>query len=96
VPAYVVAQITINDPDRYKDYIAGFYPSFLRHGGEILASTRQETTVLEGEWARARTVILRFPDRAAALAWHADPDYRALMAIRHEASDGNLVVVDGL
>jgi Uncharacterized conserved protein len=96
MPAYVVARITLHDPERYKDYIAGFYPSFRRHGGVALASTRQRTTVLEGDWGDARTVILQFPDREAAEAWHADPEYRALATIRHEAASSTLVLVDGL
>jgi uncharacterized protein (DUF1330 family) len=34
--AYVLAQIQIDDPDEYQNYLAGFMPIFERHGGELL------------------------------------------------------------
>ena len=94
--AYVVAQIQINDAEEYKKYIAGFYPSFERHGGKILATTKSSTEVVEGKWAYPHTVILQFPDRDAAHAWHSDPEYVELATIRHSAADTNLVIVEGI
>jgi uncharacterized protein (DUF1330 family) len=34
--AYVLAQIQIDDPDEYQNYLAEFMPIFERHGGELL------------------------------------------------------------
>ena len=94
--AYVIGQLRINDPDAYQAYLDGFMPSFSRHGGELLATSKQETHVLEGEWAHPRTVLMRFPNIEAARAWHSDPEYQALARIRHQTADTNLVVLTGL
>ena len=96
MPAYVIGQLDIHDPEAYRDYLSGFMPSFERHGGELLATSRAETHVLEGTWALPRTVIMRFLSVEHAKAWHADPDYVALAEIRHRTARTNLVLVDGI
>lgn len=96
MPAYVIGQPDIHDPAAYQAYLDGFMPSFQRHGGEFLATSRAETEVLEGGWALPRTVIMRFPSVEAAKAWHEDPEYRDLTKIRHRTAKTNLVVVEGI
>src|SRR6056297_2225680 len=96
MPVYVIGQLEIHDPEAYEDYLAGFLPSFERHGGELLATSRAETEVLEGDWALPRTVVMRFPSVESAKAGHSDPDYVELAAIRHRTASTNLVVVEGL
>ncbi len=95
MPAYVVAQIQIDDPAQYQPYLEGFLPSFERHGGELLASSKRDTEVIEGEWTYPRTVLLKFPSREAAHSWYHDPEYQALVVHRHRAARTNLVIVDG-
>lgn len=96
MPAYVIGQLEIFDPDAYRAYLDGFMPSFERYGGTLLATSSQDTETLEGEWALPRTVLMRFPSGDAARAWYNDPEYRALAAIRHRTARANLVVVDGI
>ena len=94
--AFVVGQLRINDPIEYQKYLDGFLPSFERHGGELLATSKCETKVLEGQWSLPRTVIMRFPNFEAAENWCEDPEYQVLCQIRHRTADANLVVVEGL
>ena len=94
--AYVVAQIQINDPDEYQTYLAGFMPIFKKHGGELLATPKNQTIVVEGNWAYPNTVIMKFPSMAAAQTWCDDPDYKALAEYRNRSADSNLVIVEGL
>lgn len=94
--AYVIGQLKINNRDAYQAYLDGFQPSFERHGGELLATSAQETEVLEGSWSLPRTVLMRFPSVDAAKAWYHDPDYQALANIRQANADTNLVIVEGL
>ncbi len=94
--AYMIAQIRIDDPETYQRYLAGFMKVFQRYGGELLVTSDAETQVIEGDWALPRTVVMRFPDRARALAWHQDPDYQALAAFRHRSAAANLVLVEGM
>lgn len=96
MPAYVIGQLDIHDPETYQEYLAGFMPSFERHGGVLLATSKAETEVLEGTWALPRTVIMRFPSVEHAKAWHSDPEYVELAKIRHRTASANLVVVGGI
>ena len=94
--AYMIAQIDIFDPDEYQNYLAGFMPVFERYGGELLATSKNETEVIEGEWAYSRTVIMKFPSVAKAQEWHHDPEYIKLAVHRHRSAKANLVLVDGV
>ncbi len=94
--AYMVGQLRINDPDEYGKYLAGFLPIFERYGGELLATTKAETEVIEGEWAYPRTVIMKFPSVEHAHRWHEDPDYQTLVEHRHKSADANLILVPGV
>jgi len=95
VSAYVIAQITVQDPDEYQHYLDGFSPIFERHGGRMVGRS-MDAEVIEGEWARPRTVIMRFPASEDARRWYVDPDYKALAEHRHRSSKANIVLVGGL
>ena len=94
--AYMIAQIKISDPEEYQNYLAGFMPIFERHGGELLATSKNKTTVIEGEWVLPGTVIMKFPSVGHAREWYKDPDYRKLAEHRHRSAKANLVLVDGI
>ncbi|MEL6931241.1 MAG: DUF1330 domain-containing protein [Cyanobacteria bacterium J06600_6] len=94
--AYVVAQIQINNPDEYQNYLAGFMPIFQRHGGELLATPKNQTIIVEGDWTYPSTVIMKFPSTEAAQAWSDDPDYKALAEYRNRSANSNLVIVEGI
>ena len=93
---YVVGQLEVSDWDDYQDYLNGFMPSFERHGGKLLATSKQDTEVLEGSWAAFRTVLLEFPSAENAKNWYTDPEYVELMKVRHRTAKTNLVLVEGL
>jgi uncharacterized protein (DUF1330 family) len=94
MPAYVLADVQITDPDRYKDYAAHTPASIAKHGGRWVVRGG-ETQVLEGEWNPGRIVVIEFPDVEAALGWFNSDEYQELAAIRREASTARLLVVEG-
>ena len=60
--AYFIVQITVHDPERYKEYLAGFMPIFERYDGRLRVTTAQEPSIIEGNWDLNRVVVLEFPD----------------------------------
>ncbi len=94
--AYMIAQIEVNDSDEYSKYLSGFMPIFERYGGELLATSKCKTEVLEGQWAYPSTVIMKFPSREHARSWHVDPEYKKLVEHRLRSAQANLVLVDGM
>jgi uncharacterized protein (DUF1330 family) len=94
MPAYVIADIAIHDPDTYSEYAALVQSTLEPFEGRYLARSNAIET-LEGDWHPRRLVIVQFPSAEHARAWHKSPDYQAAMAIRHRASTGSLVLADG-
>jgi uncharacterized protein (DUF1330 family) len=92
---YGVAQVRIDDPVEYQKYIDGFLEIFGRFGGEVLA-VDDHADVLEGEWPYTRIVIVRFESKDAFRAWYDSPDYQGLAEHRLAASEGSIVLIDGL
>jgi uncharacterized protein (DUF1330 family) len=95
MPAYVLVDMTVTDPDRYEDYKRLAGPSVERHGGRYLVRGG-DSEVLEGAWQPARVVVLEFPDVEAARRWYASKDYREARAVRAGAASGNFVLVPGV
>jgi uncharacterized protein (DUF1330 family) len=93
--AYLLAQITVTDPDRYQDYRKEVPAVIERYGGRFLVRGGA-TTPLEGDLPHARLVILEFPDRAAAQRFYDSPEYQAILPIRLEASTGIVALVEGV
>lgn len=92
MPHFIVAQITIEDRERYADYEAGFMDVFAAHRGKVLA-VDESPTLLEGEWPCTRTVVIEFPSKEEALAWYQSDAYQEIAQHRFASSSGNVVIV---
>lgn len=94
MPAYIIANIEITDPDAYAGYRKGVAATVEAFGGRFLARGGR-AEALEGSYAVKRIVVIEFPDYERAKAWWDSPGYRALRDLRQRASRGDLVVVEG-
>ncbi|NND74270.1 MAG: DUF1330 domain-containing protein [Ilumatobacter sp.] len=95
MPAYVIVDTKINDPDGYEEYKALAKPIAERYGGEYLVRGGEIDLIDDDLWTPTRIVLVRFPDRAAARAFHDSEEYAAVAALRHEYADSTLMIVDG-
>ena len=95
MPAYVIVDITVNDPKAYDEYRRLAPPSITAYGGRYIVRGG-ETTTLEGDWRPTRLVVLEFPDSARARAWWSSPEYAPAKKLRLQCADADMVVVDGL
>lgn len=93
--AYVIAQMTVHDPERYGRYAAGVLPSLEPYGGRLLA-VDQAPEVMEGSWSHRKVVIIAFPDKAQAKAWADGPEYQAIIGDRRASSESVGLMVQGL
>jgi len=94
MPAYLIADIEVHDAERYKEYVAHVPALIEKHGGRYRVRGG-ELRVLEGSWSPSRLIVLEFPDRAAAMAFYEDPAYAPYKRLRHEVTDGSVLIVDG-
>ncbi len=93
--AYVIANINVTNPERYKDYIKLTPGSIAPFGGRFIARGGRSEK-LEGETPANRMVMIEFPSYEKAKAWYDSAEYRAAMAIRQSASTGTLILVEGV
>lgn len=94
--AYVIVDMDVTDPDRYKaEYVPRSGPAVEAAGGRYLARGG-ETVVLEGDRQPNRTVVIEFPSLDAAKAWYDSPAYREARSARDGAAVGSFIVVEGV
>jgi uncharacterized protein (DUF1330 family) len=95
MPAYVIADIEVHDAETYSRYAALVPGTLEPYGGRFLVRGGDHQ-VLEGGWLPRRVVVLEFPSVDHARQWYTSEAYVEAMAIRASASDGNLVLVEGM
>ena len=93
MPAYVVADIEVTDPEAYDRYKPLAVQAIKQYGGKVLARGGP-IELLEGSWKPSRLVILEFESVEAAEKWHGSPEYEAAKAIREKASRSNVIIAD--
>lgn len=91
---YVIAQIKVNDPEPYKEYVKQNTEIIGKFGGKFLARGG-EMEVLEGECPYPRIIVLEFPSTEAARKWYDSPEYAGAKAIRKATADTTLMIVEG-
>src|ERR1700692_21462 len=74
---YVIAEITVTDPEAYKQYAASVQSIAAKLGGKYLVRGGQ-TVAVEGEPPAARIVVIEFDSLAAARSFEDSPDYQAI------------------
>lgn len=95
MPAYVIARVKVTDPERYQEYTALTPGLVAKWGGRFIVRGSPVTTK-EGEAEDRRVVVLEFPDRKTAEGFYNSEEYEAAKQIRLSASDGQLIIVDGV
>ena len=91
--AYVIAQATIKDPEKLKEYGAIAGPSIKAAGGEIVTAARV-IDVLAGSYDHERAVIIRFDDAQAARDWYTSDAYQSAIPIREQAMDAVFIIAE--
>jgi uncharacterized protein (DUF1330 family) len=91
---YVIANIDVQDPARYADYIKLTPGTIAPFGGRFIARGGRAEN-LEGDVPARRVVMIEFPRYEDAKAWYDSEGYRVARAIRQSASNGSLILVEG-
>ena len=94
MPAYILVQVDVHDPEGYERYRGVVLPSITAYGGRFLVRGGPIET-LEGTWRPPRLVILEFPDAERARAWWASPEYAGPKELRLRAARSEMILVEG-
>ncbi len=94
--AYVLVDVEVLNPEAYAEYTRAVPATLEPFGGRFLVRGGAVET-LEGEWHPQRGVLIEFPSMERARAWHASPDYVAILPIRVQHARTNfLAVLEGV
>lgn len=88
--AYVIGNITVKDPEKWARYRSQV-PATLSPWGAELVLRGTNARVLSGQYPHTDTVVIRFPDAESVMAWHDSAAYQALVPLRKQAADVDLV-----
>ncbi len=93
--AYIVAEVEVTHPERFKAYQELAVPAVERFGGTFLASY-DDPAVLEGDWRPRRIVIVGFDSLQRCREFYDSPEYQAAIAARLGAATLRIVAVEGV
>ena len=92
---YVIAQLKVTNPEKYKEYVTKVSEVVKKFDGEYLVRNG-EYQVVEGEDNFPRLVIIKFLTCEKALVWHNSDEYKPVKDIRLQNSEGSNIIVKGI
>ena len=90
---YWIANAEVTDADGYQRYIEANAEPFAKYGARFLVRNGDFECV-EGA-SRSRQVVIEFPTFEAALACYNSGEYQEAKALRQNASEADVVIVEG-
>ena len=90
---YWIGRVEVHNEEGYKPYAAANPAIFRKFGGKFVV--RGGTFENPEGTARARNVVIEFPDYAAALACYNSPEYQANIKVRQPHSVADIVIIEG-
>jgi uncharacterized protein (DUF1330 family) len=93
--AYVLANVTVTNPEQYEQYKKLSTIAMQAHGAEVCIRGGN-VQVLEGDWSPGRIVLLKFPSMEKARAFYDSPEYQAARNAREGAAVMRMLAIEGL
>lgn len=94
MPAYVIANIDVTDPEGYREYAEQVGATIAAHGGRYLA--RRSPRGPRGRVAAAAAGDSRVPEPRRRAAWYESEEYGPVKQIRLATSTGQVVITEGV
>ena len=91
--AYIIGHITVKNTEQWQEYRNKVPDTLSPWGGELVFRGKL-SSVLSGSHDHKDTVVIRFPDLDALNNWHDSPQYQALISLRQEAAEMDLLVYE--
>ena len=94
MPAYLIVEAKISDPDAFAEYARRVPALVSAHGGEYIVMGGEQEA-LEGDWSGMRVVLHRWPDMATARAFWNSPEYQDAKRLREGKGEFRVILVEG-
>lgn len=93
--AYIIADVTVTNPEQMAKYREWSTQAMQEYGAEVLVRGGA-VEVLEGTWQPTRLVVMKFPSVAQAKAMYHSDTYTHARSLREGAGVMRMVVVEGV
>ena len=93
--AYIIADVTVTNPDQMAKYREWSTRAMQEHGAEVLVRGGKVVTLEDG-WAPERVVVLKFKDLATAQGYYDSETYTHARQVREGAGFIRMVAVEGI
>ncbi|MDA1331329.1 MAG: DUF1330 domain-containing protein [Proteobacteria bacterium] len=93
--AYLIAEITVLDPEGYEEYRAAVGASLAKYGAKFLVRGGKIENI-EGDWIPQRLIMTEFPDMETIHQWYASKEYQAAKKLRKDTAVFNMVAMTGV
>ncbi len=93
--AYIIANVTVTNPEQYEEYKKLSTIAMQAHGAEVCVRGGK-IEVLEGDWNPGRLVILKFPSFEAAKKFNESVEYSAARQSRQGAAVMRMIAIEGM
>ncbi len=91
---YCLAEITVNDPEAYKDYMARSGPAVAAGGGRFLVRGGSPE-VIEGDRKVTRVALLEFPSVEQAHSFYRGEKYQEAIPYRQRSASCHYTILTG-
>lgn len=97
MPAYLIINYNVENPELYGEYAAAAAPAMKIGDACTLLALDPKTEQVEGESAGHQTVVLQFDSKKQAREIYESGDYQAVVGKRFEATSNHFaILVDGI
>lgn len=93
--AFVIARITVTDPEVFQEYMDRAPATISQFGGRHIARGAK-TETLQGEENTTRNGLIQFDSMERAIAWFNSPEYQEIKQIRDRSAESHFMVWDGV
>jgi uncharacterized protein (DUF1330 family) len=95
MPAYIIVEVYIDNPEAYEEYKKLTPATIAAYDGKFIVRGAK-TESLEGDWNPERIVVLEFPSVERAKEWWASETYAPAKKIRQANARTKMIVVEGV
>lgn len=94
MPAYMIVDIEVTDPETYAIYMERVPATVAKFGGRYVVRT-SHATPLAGDWRPERLIVLEFDSAEQMRRWNQSPEYLELAPLRIRSTNTRSIAVEG-
>lgn len=94
MPAYMISQVTVTDPDKFQSYLAKTQPIAAKYGAKPVARGANAKTLHGDNDGHQMVFVIEFPSMEQLEAWNHSDEYKAIVGLRDEGSQQHMVAYE--